>query len=850
MAIDASLNRLDSPQNPTSLTDLERPFSDNYTPNREIEFLKALDSALEIGVSILDEDLNYVFIGQKLYQQLGITNEDLKPGDSQRKYHELLVERGLLSKSIIEQNHLTATDCQDSLQTELKNAPKLVKFGNGVVQELTRKKLSNGLTVSMSHDITKIVEHERILNRALVLGNAAYWSYDFATKTYDINKTMTIIFGKKNIQKIHDKGIGSVIYPADLHILQDALKNLSQTQGTFDIIIKALNRTGDYIWTRMVGLAKKDKSGAWVRLEAFVKDIHEELQQAQELEKAKDAAIAASRAKSEFLANMSHEIRTPMNGVLGMAELLSNTDIDDRQREFVNVINKSSTALLAIINDILDFSKIEAGALEIDSMPFDFRETLDNIAVLNRPIAIEKDLELVINYPHDLPQNFIGDEGRILQIITNLVGNAVKFTETGYIVIDVKVSQGRNNTAILAVQVTDTGIGIENHKLTQIFSKFTQADGSTTRIYGGTGLGLSISKHLVELMSGRISVTSTVGKGSTFGFTIPLKMDLNVIPLVRDTAVLNNKTALIVDDIAINRRILSEQLKNWNMTVLTAKDGVEALTILKETHAQNQQIDVIILDFLMPGINGQELSKLIHNDPNFRHIPMVLLSSVDQITQTTELNKSGIALQLTKPVNERNLYSALMKVLNAAPAAPVPSPAKTQMDAHTAPLVDPVTAPVEAQITDLTQIAAPVTETPNSEPVNILVAEDFLLNQDVIRLMLSNSHYQITFANNGYEAVEIYKKAPESYAAIIMDVSMPVMDGYDATRAIRNHQHQNALPATPIIALTGHALKHDRDYCLDAGMDDFMTKPIKQVTLLEKINFYTQSDPGLKTEVS
>jgi len=316
---------------------------------------------------------------------------------------------------------------------------------------------------------------------------------------------------------------------------------------------------------------------------------------------AKDKAIAASQAKSEFLANMSHEIRTPMNGILGMAELLSNSDVTERQQDFLNVINKSASALLTIINDILDFSKIEANAFELDHMAFDLKSSINDVTSILSMKAQEKGLELVINYPSSMCRGFIGDAGRLRQVLTNLLGNAIKFTEKGHITIDVDVAEPRNGISFINISVQDTGIGIEPDKIKSVFNKFTQADGSTTRMYGGTGLGLSISKAIIEMMDGRISVESTFGKGSNFSFKIPLPIDNNAKIKNYDTTNLIGKRALI----------LTEQLKQWNIEVDSVQDGVEAMAILKLKSEQKLPYDIILLDYLMPGMNGQAF---IHDD--------------------------------------------------------------------------------------------------------------------------------------------------------------------------------------------------------------------------------------------
>lgn len=504
-----------------------------------------------------------------------------------------------------------------------------------------------------------------------------------------------------------------------------------------------------------------------------------------------------------------------MNGILGMAELLSNSDINERQRDFLDVINNSASALLTIINDILDFSKIEADAFELDPTPFDLKSSVNDVTSILSMSAQEKGLELIINYPSSMCRGFIGDAGRLRQVLTNLVGNAIKFTDNGHITIDVDVADPRNDISVINICVQDTGIGIDPDKVKSVFNKFTQADGSTTRMYGGTGLGLSISKAIVEMMGGRIRVKSTLGKGSSFSFSIPLPIDNDAIMKNYDTANLIGKRALIIDDIAINRQILTEQLQRWDIQVDSVKDGVEALTILKSKHDQGEPYDIILLDYLMPGMNGQELATIISNSDSLNTPPMIMLSSCDQPLSNDEFSQIGIDAYLMKPVRERRLFTTIIATLAQGNDLEQPSqksqPSRTNSKRNLS----------------------------KNEAVEILVAEDFLLNQDVVRLMLEDSLYNPVFVNNGKEAVELYKDNPARFPAILMDVSMPVMDGYQATQLISVFEVSRHLTHIPIIALTGHALKNDREKCLTAGMDDYLMKPVKQTELLEKLDHWT-----------
>ena len=793
--------------------------STQIAQGHDAEFLRVLCDFLDVGVSILDENLDYKFIGSAVYKDLNISTDNLQVGDPLSKCHELMLANGMLTPDILQQNNLSPAKQLERARLQKKEAPTTVRLGNGATHRFIRKTLPNGYTISMSQDVTELVEKDRILEEALALGNAGYWTYDFKTKEYYLSQSLRHYFSKTDQAKIRSHGILSIVHPDDKGLFRSAMKALSKNNDTFDVVSRSNSYKGNERWNQTTGQLIRNKDGSPQRIRSFVKDITRDRHQAIELESAKDKAIAASHAKSEFLANMSHEIRTPMNGVLGMAELLANSDIDNRQREFVDVINSSATALLTIINDILDFSKIEAGAFEMDPMPFDLKRSINDVASILSPQAQEKGLELIINYPLGLNTNFVGDGGRIRQVITNLIGNAIKFTEVGHILADVDVSEPRDEIAFITVNITDTGIGIAPEKLANVFQKFTQADGSTTRVYGGTGLGLSISKAIVELMDGRITAKSTLGEGSTFTVRIPLKIDPEAVMPTYDTSVLSGKRALIVDDIQVNRSLLKEQLTSWNITSDSVKDGLEALTQLKRKEAAANPYDLILLDFLMPGINGQELAAMINAAPNVTDVPIIMLSSCDQPISSQQLKAVGVESYLVKPVREKKLYDAIVQTLTC----------NHLKNSQSGP-------PVKAQI------SAPGSKTAKTE---ILVAEDFLLNQDVIRLMLADTLYAPIFAKTGLEAVELYKQSPDRFSIIVMDVSMPVMDGYEATRLIQDFETSKGLAATPIIALTGHASKNDRDECFNAGMCDYLTKPVKRTRLLAKLQYWIEFSHGV-----
>lgn len=810
--------------------------STRLADGQDIKFLRIIDDALDLGIAILDKDLRYQYLSKGMFGQMGLPVGSLKVGDTLKDCHDLMIKHGLLTPEILEKAHLSS---EEQLAHGFKNAGRdITRLANGMLTQLKRKTLPDGHIVSMSYDVTKLVETDEILEESLRLGRAGYWTYDFKSKTYKMSDTLKGYFSEHDLEKISKDGILSTVHPDDRVVFRDALKNIAKTHDMFQHTCRTNTRDGELRWNRTTAQLIRDAEGRPVTMRAFVKDVTQELKRAEELERAKDEAVAASHAKSEFLANMSHEIRTPMNGVLGMAELLANSDVDDRQREFIKIITSSATALLDIINDILDFSKIEAGRLELDPISFNLAETINDVMGLLLPKAQEKGLELVIHYPPKLPRAFIGDAGRIRQVVTNLIGNAIKFTETGHIVLTVSVHERGGNKSIVSVSVKDTGIGIESEKVEHVFQKFTQADGSTTRTYGGTGLGLSISKKIIELMGGRMQVQSVFGEGSTFAFGIPLELDTTQRAVAYNTDLVAGKRVLIVDDIAVNRHLLSQQVLGWDMAPTIVRDGVEALVSLREAAANNMPFDLVLLDYFMPAMNGKEVASIIAATDSLNQPPVIILSSSDQSFSTQEMNNIGVRNYLVKPVRERVLYQSIVKALSsdaerfpALPAVDLTEKLET-LGANTDSLNAPVASQVQPKKQDIPTPSAPIRK------IEILVAEDFALNRDVVRLMLTDTVFEPVFAENGEIAVNMFAAEPDRFPLILMDVSMPVMDGYDATALINRFNEEKNRPHTPIIALTGHALKHDREKCLDAGMDDYLTKPVQQSQLIEKLEAY------------
>ena len=551
-----------------------------------------------------------------------------------------------------------------------------------------------------------------------------------------------------------------------------------------------------------------------------------------EAAKALVEARAADRAKSEFLATMSHEIRTPMNGVLGMAELLVRTDLDTRQRTFTDVILKSGNALLEIINDILDYSKIEANQMVLDKRSFSLADTVEDVATLMSARAAEKDLELLVRLRPNLPARLLGDPSRFRQVITNLLGNAVKFTETGTVMIDVdcRAPEGEENAdkSVIQVRVTDTGIGIPEEKLKSIFEKFSQVDGSSTRRHEGTGLGLAIGAKLVALMGGQIGVESEPGKGSAFFFEVEMDIDTAATETSAITSI-DDARVLIVDDIEINRLILTEQLRGWGMDCVAVDSGRMAIEFLEHAAGgMGISVDLVILDFQMPGMSGADVVRLIRANPAISDTPVLLLSSVDQATKLDALDGLRVDATLTKPTRNRELRAAAEEVIRRHRALGTLK-RKDPADVAAPPPPSVVETPVEQPRQPEEAAASRLPDAGGK----ILVAEDNPVNQIVFQQSLAALGREHVLVENGRQAVDAWIKAKPSL--ILMDVSMPEMNGYEATAEIRRIEAEQGLPNTVIIAVTAHAMQGDEDRCLAAGFDDYLSKPVSVDKLGDKL---------------
>jgi PAS domain S-box-containing protein len=566
---------------------------------------------------------------------------------------------------------------------------------------------------------------------------------------------------------------------------------------------------GQYAYVLDRGYVMHDNSGRAVRMIGAMMDITARKQVEKDTQQAREAAEAANRAKSEFVANMSHEIRTPMNGVLGMTDLLLDTELNSEQRDYAGMVRASAESLLTIVNDILDFSKIEAGKLELETIDFKLRASVEPALKTLATRAHQKGLELNCSIKPDVPDTLLGDPSRLRQVLLNLLGNSLKFTERGEINLTVQRESGDESVAGLHFSVQDTGIGISAEKQTRVFDAFTQADGSTTRRFGGTGLGLTICRQLVQMMGGRIWVESAPGRGSTFHFTASFGVSQAAGSLITlEKAQLKGMRVLVVDDNLTNRRILECLLAGWAMQPTLAGDGAEALRTLAQASEADQPFSLVLTDANMPGMDGFQLADKIRKNPKLSGTAIMMLTSAGQRGDAARCRETGLEGYLTKPVGQSELLDAVLRVAGSK---------------------RPEAMPVLVTRPSLRE---------EGRSLRLLLAEDNVVNQLLATRLLEKQGHKVVTVGNGRALLERLEK--ETFDLVLMDIQMPEMDGFEATAAIRKEEESTGKHLL-IVAMTAHAMQGDRERCLAAGMDGYIAKPVRAKDLIDAIENLGQS---------
>jgi PAS domain S-box-containing protein len=847
------------------VTELKRRVRESKDARAQLEMVV---ESLPAGVLIYDRDNRLVIANRQVREPLPGVAEIMQPGRHLREVLEAAHNAGHFRRSgDVALDALYDTDREAWLRgyAAKYDEPQAVyerQHSNGRWYKVFDARTPEGFFIGVRVDITDQKDRETALQESTranelyrsIIDNvpvAIYAKHPDLSMMY-VNKVWCELTGHTESEAIGHTDAD--IFGAEGEAFMEADRQVLRDRQRVEFEETATNADGStrYQMARKSVMTANDGS---VYLIGSTTDVTELKNREAELEEARKKAELADRAKSEFLANMSHEIRTPMNGVLGMAELVSKTDLDSKQRTFIDIIMKSGNALLTIINDILDFSKIDAGQLVLDPAPFELAEAIEDVATLVSTRAKEKDLELIVRVEPGLHDTYVGDVGRIRQIVTNLMGNAVKFTEAGHVLVDVTGEDIGDGCNRLKLSITDTGIGIPQDKLALIFDKFSQVDASSTRRHEGTGLGLAITQRLIEMMGGEISVESEEGKGSTFHVRLDLERVGKHEPKRTLPIDVTGARVLIVDDNAVNRSIYSEQMEAWNFDACAAKSANEGLEVLRAAANFNVGVDCLILDYQMPGMNGAEMAKIMSQSRKLAEVPIVMLTSVDQSLSGVVGREANIVTQLVKPVRSSQLLETVVSAIQKRREGSTPAGERDLSAFRSMRASKPSAAPVTED--------RPMADAPNADPaeaptsagkparrthagLDVLVAEDNEVNQLVFSQILGETDLSFELVANGKLAVDAYQTLKPRM--ILMDVSMPEMNGLEATGAIRELETMSGVHV-PIVGVTAHALKGDRERCLESGMDDYLSKPISPKALLEKVQAWL-GDEGERSQIA
>ncbi len=834
------------------------------------DFIAAINN-MDVGLVLLDNELNTLIINDAFHEIWSTSPENFQLGQSFRQLMDINRGNGIYD--------VEDSDWEDYVKSRLDEIgdgdiePREFERADGKILIYSCTELSNGQRLVRYSDITDSKQREVALD--IAHREAENTAADFGTALNNMDVGLLLLDNELNALMINDPFYEIWNMGRDEFDIGSNVRQLMEVNRRNNVYGTRDEDWQEDEWSSYVSdrIAKVEEGNippnefcssdgrvfvfsctalsGGKRLIRY-SNITEYKQREAALEAAQVLAQKADRSKSEFLANMSHEIRTPMNGVMGMAELLAKSDLDSKQQMFTDVILSSSTALLTIINDILDFSKIEAGKLELDPTEFGLREAIEDVATLVSTSVAEKNLELIVRVQPDLPDQVVGDVGRIRQVLTNLIGNAVKFTEQGHVFVDVS-GELQNGNASLKLSVKDTGIGIPEDQIDSVFEKFSQVDGSSTRRHEGTGLGLAITSRLIALMGGEIGCNSVLGDGSDFWIEFDLPLGKSQPKEQTNSIDIRGARVLAIDDNSVNRSILLEQFSSWHLKGTSAASGLEGLAMMRQAVGNNEPFDIVVLDYHMPDMNGIDVARVIKADDVLKKSAIVMLTSVDNISESSEFKVLGIDAHLTKPARASQLLDSIVDVMpkignatqhfgqnipnndvNVKPSTALFVEDKA-IDGRTAREEKPDGKVVAAAGRDVT-----------GDKIEILVAEDNEVNQMVFEQILEHLGYTFKIVGNGKLAVdEIDHLRP---TIVLMDVSMPVMNGLDATAAIRKmYDEEIETSYRPvIIGVTAHALKDDREKCIGAGMDDYLSKPVSPDMLAEKINLWMQDSSAGK----
>ena len=778
------------------------------------ELLDTLIQTSPVGIIVHDQNRSVTLANPAFCEIFGYTEQECIG----RKLEELIVQQG--AQEVFLANIQRIADgavFQGPMKRQRKDGT-LVDVEVHAKRFVAEGKYSGAFALFL--DITKRVEAERALRESEEVFRTLCAAAPVGV--FRTNEDGIGIYSNERMTEIHGLTMEQIganpdagIHPDDVERVAAKRCSHYERGGRFSDQFRYLKPNGETVWVSLQGGPILDSEGRRQGYVGVLEDITMLREAHEQMREAKEAADAASRAKSEFLANMSHEIRTPMNGIIGMTELVMETELDSSQREYLNAVKYSADSLLTVINDILDFSKIEVGKLSLDPIEFNLRDHLGQAMKILSARAHEKGLELACFVPPELPHFVVGDPVRLRQVILNLVGNAIKFTEKGEVVLRVEPEPPNTNNGnhlrqagdgmSLHFAVADTGIGIPPEKQELIFEPFSQADTSTTRRYGGTGLGLSICSRLIGMMNGRIWVESEAGRGATFHFTARFgQASAASLPITADPAILDNMRVLIVDDNATNRQILDSTLSYWRMRPVCASGARDALAMLQEARAAGVPFPLMLVDCHMPDVDGFMLVERLQKLPELQDLVTIMLTSGGQRGDGQRCKELGIAAYLIKPVLQSDLLETLLRVMGPRSDSAAPLQLVTR---HTLR---------EARL-----------------PLRVLLAEDNHVNQRLAVRLLEKEGHNVVVAGDGVQALEALEK--QQFDLILMDVQMPLMDGVEATAAIRKREAGNGAHI-PIVAMTAHAMAGDRQRFLSLGMDGYVSKPIHSRDLYDAID--------------